>query len=288
MVHHALASAADGVFLDLEDAVAAEEKDSARELCIEALENPAWGAKPRAVRINQIGSQWSIDDVLEIIGRAGRELDLLIIPKVQGPQDLLYIDTLIGELERKWKLAPGRIGLEILIEDAAALSRVEEIAGCCQRVEAMVLGYGDLSASLCVRDLPMESPISDKWHYARARFITACRASGIKPVDGPHPDFRDLSGVLRDAQWAAAMGMAGKWVIHPAQIVVVNDAFTPTSSEVDRARRALAALEAAVSAGRGAANFDGSLIDAASVRTYQDLIDRAEAAARPDVLSSST
>jgi citrate lyase subunit beta/citryl-CoA lyase len=282
MVDRALASRADGVFLDLEDAVAPDEKDSARELCIEALSSPAWGTKARAVRINQIGSPYSIDDVLEIVGRCGRDLDYLILPKIQRTQDLTYIDTLLTELERKWKLTPGRIRLEVLIEDAVALSRVEDIAECCPRVDALILGYGDLAASLCIREVQMSWPIPDTWHYARARFITACRASGIQAIDGAHPDFRNLTTVLRDAQWSAAMGMSGKWVIHPAQIDVVNDVFTPSPSEVDRARRALAALQTAVTAGRGSAEFEGLMIDAASVRTYQDLIDFADAAARPD------
>ncbi|WP_264072544.1 HpcH/HpaI aldolase/citrate lyase family protein [Mycobacterium palustre] len=288
MIGRALASAADGVFLDLEDAVAPDEKDSARERCIEALRNPEWGAKARSVRINQIGSPHSIDDILEIVGRCGSNLDSLIIPKIQRTQDLTYIDTLLTELERKWRLAPGRIRLEVLIEDAVALSRIEDIAQCCARLDAMVLGYGDLSASLRTREAVMaSSPIPDMWHYARARFVTACRASGIQPIDGAHPDFRDLTAVLRDARWSAAMGMAGKWVIHPAQIDVVNRVFTPSPAEVDHARRALAALKAAIRAGRGSAEFEGSMIDAASVRTYQDLIDFADATTRSDAVAAT-
>ena len=287
MIDRALASAADGVFLDLEDAVAPDQKDCARELCIEALRSPAWGTKARAVRINQIGSEHSIDDVLEIVGRCGSHLEFLIIPKVRRIQDLTYIDTLLTELERKWKLTPGRIRLEVLIEDAIALSRIEDIAECCTRVDAMVLGYGDLSASLHTREVPMTSPIPDVWHYTRARFVTACRASGIRPIDGAHPDFRDLASVLRDAQWSAAMGMSGKWVIHPAQIDVVNKVFTPSPSEVDHARRALAALDAAINDGRGSAEFEGSMIDAASVRTYHELIGLADAAIRSDGVPAS-
>ena len=283
MVEKAVASPADLVFLDLEDAVAPSHKEEARKNAITALRELNWGKKVRAVRVNGADTQWAHDDVVEVVEGAGRNLDVIIIPKPKAPRDVWFFDTLLTQLEMKLHLE-NRIGLEALIEESAALARVEEIAGCCPRLEALILGFGDLSASQGMRFGVASDPAhrypGDMWHHARVRMITACRANGIDEIDGPFGNFKDPEGYRREATWAATLGAVGKWAIHPSQIELANDVFAPTAQEIEHARKMSEAYEAATKSGAGAAGAGGMLVDAVAVRIFEGVLERARLSGR--------
>jgi citrate lyase subunit beta / citryl-CoA lyase len=282
MMAKAAASAADLVFLDLEDAVAPVEKEGARHLIVDALNELDWGAKTRAVRVNSTDTVWCADDVVEVVRGAGANLDVIIIPKVKAPRDIWFVDTLLTQLEAKLGLPIGGIGLEVLIEETEALARVEEIAGCCPRLEALILGVGDLSASQGMRlghigDIGGAYP-GDMWHFARNRMIVAARANGLDGIDGPFAAFKDPDTYRKEATWAATLGAAGKWAIHPSQIEIANDVFTPTKDEIAEALGIVTAVEEAEAAGSGSANYNGVMIDAATARVFRGIVDRARRA----------
>jgi citrate lyase subunit beta/citryl-CoA lyase len=278
MITKAAAGDADLVFLDLEDAVAPAEKERARKQVIDALNGIDWGVKTRAVRINAVDTVWCLDDVVEVMTGAGANLDVIIVPKVKAPRDVWFIDTLLTQLESKLRLGP-RIGLEALIEETEALARVEEIAGCSPRLEALILGVGDLSASQGIRMGHVSDPNlrypGDMWHYARNRMIVAARANGLDAIDGPYPNYRDADGYRREATWGSTLGCAGKWCIHPDQIGIANEVFSPTDKEIETAKRMCDAYEAAQRGGEGAAGESGMLVDAASLRIFQGVLERA-------------
>ncbi|MEX1103862.1 MAG: CoA ester lyase [Dehalococcoidia bacterium] len=284
MMAKAAESDADLVFLDLEDAVAPSEKERARQPIVEALNGLDWGKKTRAVRINGTHTHWCAEDLVEVVTGAGQNLDVIIIPKLKAPRDVWFVDTLLTQLEQKLGLEPSRIGLELLIEETEALARVEEIAGCCSRLEALILGVGDLSASQGMRlghiGVAKGKYPGDIWHYARTRMIVAARAHGLDPIDGPFADFRDGDGYREEATWATALGAVGKWAIHPAQIEIANDVFSPTESEVRRARAVIKDMREAEAAGQGAANRNGTMIDAATARIFELILERAERTGR--------
>ena len=271
------------MFLDLEDAVAPNEKETARKPVVDALNGLDWGNKTRAVRVNGTHTEWCHDDVVAVVSGAGANVDVLILPKVKAPRDVWFVDTLLTQLERKLALDVGRIGIEVLIEETEALARVEEIAGCCpSRLEALILGVGDLSASQGVRlghiGVADDRYPGDIWHYARTRMIVAARAHGLDPIDGPFANFRDDAGYRREAGWASTLGAVGKWAIHPAQVGIANEVFSPTDAEVARARSVVEAVRAAELAGEGAANLNGMMIDAATARIFEGVLERAKLA----------
>jgi citrate lyase subunit beta/citryl-CoA lyase len=278
MIAKAAQSNADLVFLDLEDAVAPAEKERARGMVIDALNGVDWGKKTRAVRINGIDTVWALDDVVEVVSRAGANLDVIIIPKVKAPRDVWYVETMLAQLEGKLRLGR-QIGLEALIEETEALARVEEIAASSSRLEALILGVGDLSASQGIRMGHVDDPAlrypGDMWHYARNRMIVAARANGLDAIDGPYPNYRDGDGYRREATWGSTLGCAGKWCIHPDQIEIANDVFSPTEKEIALAQRMCAAYEAAQKGGEGSAGESGMLVDAASLRIFQGVLERA-------------
>jgi citrate lyase subunit beta/citryl-CoA lyase len=269
---------ADLVFLDLEDAVVPAEKERARAAAIDALNTLDWGRKTRAVRINSVDTIWAHDDIIDVVTHAGGNLDVIIVPKVKAPRDIWFVETLLLQLEAKLHLTRP-IGLEVLIEETEALSRVEEIAAASPRLEALILGVGDLSASQGIRSGHISDPAlrypGDMWHYARNRMIVAARAHGIDAVDGPYANYRDADGYRREATWGSTLGCAGKWCIHPSQIAIANDVFAPTEKEIALAQRMCDAYEASQRAGAGAAGESGVLVDAASVRIFQGVLDRA-------------
>lgn len=283
MMEKAMTTAADLVFLDLEDAVAPAQKEAARKNAIGALRDLDWGKKVRAVRVNGADTQWAHDDVVEVVEGAGEHLDIIIIPKPKAPRDVWFFDTLLTQLEAKLHLK-NQIGLEALIEESAALARVEDIAGCCPRLEALILGFGDLSASQGMRFGVATDPANrypgDMWHFARARMITACRANGIDAIDGPFGNFKDPEGYRREATWAATLGAVGKWAIHPSQIELANDVFAPTPQEIEHARKMSEAYEAAIKGGAGAAGAGGMLVDAVAVRIFEGVLERARLTGR--------
>ena len=278
MMAKAAASAADLVFLDLEDSVAAGEKKAARGLVAEALLAHDWGAKTRAVRINGVHTRWAYGDLVEVVTRAGAALDVVIVPKVMAPRDVWFVETLLDQLEADLGL-DHRIGIEVLIEETQALARVEEIAAASPRLEALILGVGDLSASQGIRvghigEAADRYP-GDMWHYARNRMIVAARAHGLDAIDGPFANYRNPDGYRREAGWAATLGCVGKWAIHPDQVGIANEVFAPTPDEVARARQAIDAVRAAEDGGAGAASLGGTMIDAATARIFQVTLDRA-------------
>jgi len=283
MMEKAAASEADLVFLDLEDAVVPEHKESAREMTIAALNSLDWGKKVRAVRINNVGTTWVLDDVIQVVERAGENLDVIIIPKVKAPRDVWFVETLLDQLEGRLGLRK-RIGLEVLIEEVEALARVDEIAACSSRLEALILGVGDLSASQGVRmghvsDPSLKYP-GDIWHYARVRMVVAARSNGLDAIDGPFADYRDSDGYRREATHGSTLGCVGKWAIHPDQVPIANEVFAPTEKEIALAKRMVEAYEAAQSGGAGAGSAAGVLVDAATVRIFQAVLERAKLVGR--------
>jgi len=278
MMAKAAASSADLVFLDLEDSVAPAEKKAARAQVAEALLAHDWGTKTRAVRINGVHTRWAYGDLAEVVARAGSVLDVVIVPKVKAPRDVWFVETLLDELEADLGLDQ-RIGIEVLIEETEALARVEDIAAASPRLEALILGVGDLSASQGIRTGHIGEPADrypgDMWHYARNRMIVAARANGLDAIDGPYANYRNPDGYRREAGWAATLGCVGKWAIHPSQIDIANEVFAPTAEEVERARQAVEAVRAAEEGGAGAATLGGTMIDAATARIFQVTLDRA-------------
>jgi malyl-CoA/(S)-citramalyl-CoA lyase len=284
MFKKALESEADYVFLDLEDAVAPADKDQARKNVIAGLLEHDWRGRGKTVcvRINGIDTQYMYRDVVDVVEQAGRELDGVLVPKVGVPADVYLIDALLTQIETACRI-PHRIGIEVLIETALGMANVEAIAQASPRLEAMHFGVADLAASLRARTVSIgglnpDYP-GDQWHAALSRMVTACRAYGLRAIDGPYGDFKDPEGYLAAARRAAALGYEGKWAIHPSQIALANDVFTPPAAEVDRARRILDALEEAAREGRGAAQLEGRMIDAASARMAQNIVQIAAAMA---------
>lgn len=278
----AVASGADMVFIDLEDSVVAAEKANARTRAARAVSELDWGRSGRGVRINAVSTPWCHDDLIEVVTIAGEHIDVVILPKATGPREVWFVADLLSQLEVKLGLAQGRIGIEVIIEEAVALERVGDIAVCSPRLESLVLGVGDLAASLGMRlghigltDGAAAAYPGDVWHHARMRLITAARAAGIEVVDGPHSDVRDLAGAEASAASFALLGGGGKWCIHPTQIEVVNRVFSPSQAEIDEAVTVIAAMEAASAAGEGAASLDGVMIDAATARVFEQRLDRA-------------
>ncbi|HEY8173021.1 MAG TPA: CoA ester lyase, partial [Dehalococcoidia bacterium] len=268
---------------DLEDAVAPAQKEAARARVSDALREVDWGSKTRAVRINSVDTIWAHDDVIDVVTKAGAFLDIIIVPKVKAPRDVWFVETLLAQLESKLRLGK-QIGLEVLIEETEALARVEEIAGSSRRLEALILGVGDLSASQGIRMGHVSEPSlrypGDMWHYARNRMIVAARANGIDAIDGPYPNYRDADGYRREATWGATLGCAGKWCIHPSQIEIANDVFAPTEKEIELAKRMCDAYAASQTAGDGATGESGMLVDAASVRIFEGVLERARLTGR--------
>jgi citrate lyase subunit beta / citryl-CoA lyase len=280
MLEKAAASAADLVFCDLEDSVAPAEKAGARSQVVTALRELDWGRKTRAVRINAVDTPWALEDVAEVVIGAGEALDVIIVPKVKAARDVWFVETLLDQLEPKTRRARP-VGLEVLIEEVEGLIQVEEIARCSPRLEALIFGPGDMSASQGVRVEVIGTGAGgaypgDLWHYARSRIVVAARAARIDAIDGPFANFRDPEGYRREAQWSSVLGFVGKWAVHPDQIPLANEVYSPTGDEVARARRVIDAYAEAEAAGTGAATHGGAMIDAATVRILRNVIERAE------------
>jgi malyl-CoA/(S)-citramalyl-CoA lyase len=293
MLEKAPTAGADIVFLDLEDAVAPDDKDQARKNVIEALNDLDWSGCAVSIRINGLDTHYCYRDVVDVVEQAGDKLDTILIPKVGTPADILFVSTLLEQIEAAKNYQP--INIHILIETALGMANVESIAATCpERMEAMVFGVADYAASTQARTTQMgganpdyymlthpdtegarERHWGDQWHFAISRMVVACRAYGLRPIDGPFGDIQDADGYVAVARSVAALGVEGKWAIHPSQIALANEVFTPPESEVDRARRILVAMKEAASEGRGAVALDGRLIDAASIRQAQVIVDKA-------------
>jgi citrate lyase subunit beta/citryl-CoA lyase len=287
-------SEADTVFLDLEDAVAPADKERARENVIRALLEIDWRERGKTicVRVNGIDTHYMYRDVVDVVEQAGHRLDILLVPKVGVPADVYMVDALLTQIEEARGIAH-RIGIEALIETALGMAHVEAIAQSSRRLEALHFGVADFAASVRARTVSIgglnpDYP-GDQWHAAISRLVTACRAFGLRALDGPYGDFKDAEGYLAAARRAAALGCDGKWAIHPSQIPLANEVFSPPPEEVRRAQRVLEALEEAAREGRGAAALDGRMIDAASARMANNIVQTAAAieARRPSVSATA-
>ena len=277
MFEKAANSAADYVFLDLEDAVSPGDKVQARKNIIEALRDIDWRKKAKtiSVRINSIDTHYMYRDLVDLVEKAGDRLDTILIPKVGVAADVYMVDAMLTQIEES-KGFTNKIGIEALIETTLGMANVDAIATSSPRMEAMHFGVADYAASCRARTtniggLNPDYP-GDQWHHGLSRMLVACRAFGLRPIDGPFGDFNDPDGYRLGAKRAAAMGYEGKWAIHPSQIELANEVYSPPADEVDRARRILAALEEAAAQGRGAAQLNGRMIDAASARMAENVV----------------
>ena len=286
--------AADVIFLDLEDAVAPDQKEQARKNVIQAINDIDWGTKTLSVRINGLDTPYMYRDVVDVLEQAGDRLDLIMIPKVGIAGDVYALDMLVTQIEQA-KGRKKRIGFELIIETALGMANIREIAGASKRNESLHFGVADYAASTRARTTVIGGPnpdyvvLTDKaedstrqthwgdmWHYAIARMVVAARAAGLRPVDGPFGDFSDADGFRAQANRSAVLGCEGKWAIHPSQVALANEVFTPPEREVDRARRILAAMAEARKEGKGAVSLDGRLIDIASIRQAEQLVAKAD------------
>jgi len=287
-------SSADVVFLDLEDAVAPDDKPQARKNVIQALRDIDWGRKTISVRINGLDTHYMYRDVVDVIEQGGERADLIMIPKVGTAADVYAVDMLVTQCEA----AVGRkkrLGFEMIIETALGMQNVHEIAAASRRNESLHFGVADYAASTKARTTnigganPDYAVLTDKdstgsraahwgdmWHYAIARMVVAARANGLRPVDGPFGDFSDVDGYRAAGNRACVLGCEGKWAIHPSQVALANELFSPSAKEVEKARRILAAMAQAQKEGKGAVALDGRLIDLASIRQAEVLVKKAE------------
>ncbi len=278
MCEKASRSGADLVFLDLEDACAPVAKEGARSIAVAALTEQDWGRTVRAVRVNGLATPWCHGDIIEVVTGARDALDVLIVPKARSARDVWWVDVLLTQLETKLGLTR-RIGLEVLIEDAEGLANAAEIARSSNRLEALIFGAGDLSASLHTRVDGNFDPVGDYpgdfWQFARTQVVMAARIGGVDAIDAPYPAYKDPDGYRRSAVHASLLGFDGKWAIHPDQIAIAHEVFSPTPDEVEDARQAMEAYRAAEAGGVGAIGRDGRLVDAAHMRLAANVLHRA-------------
>jgi malyl-CoA/(S)-citramalyl-CoA lyase len=287
----AAAGAADTLFLDLEDAVAPALKGEARAQAIEALQQVDWGTKTVAVRVNGLDTPWALQDIVDVVRHAPR-LDLLLLPKTGSAFDVRFVEQVLTLIERETGRSK-RVGIEVLIETAMGVANVEEIAQASDRLEAMIFGVGDFTVEMRTHDRVFGRPSeryavltdadaagtrqrhwNDQWHFAMARIATACRAWGLRPIDGPFTDFGDADGYRAAAQRAKALGFEGKWAIHPSQIALANEAFSPSAEELEWAARTRELMERTTRSGQGAVGANGVLIDMAHLKLADSIVQR--------------
>ncbi|MEM6971246.1 MAG: CoA ester lyase [Pseudomonadota bacterium] len=291
------ASAADVLNLDLEDSVAPADKATARANIVEALNTVDFATKTVSVRINGLDTQYWVRDVVDLIEQGGERLDLIMIPKVGRAADIYAVDAMISALEAQVGRKK-RLGIEVIIETAAGLAHVEEIAAASPRLQAMSFGAADYAASMGMAttgiggtqsgyymvpdveegaaEAPRPHHLADPWHMVQTAIVAACRTHGVLPVDGPFGDFSDAEGFKAQALRSATLGMVGKWAIHPSQIALANEVFTPSEAAVTKAKRILEAMEEAQKSGAGAVTLDGKLIDIASIRQAEVIVKQSD------------
>ena len=287
MVEKALASEADAVFLDLEDAVAPDEKAPARKDVIGALRELDWRGRPKLYRANALDTPYLYRDLIEVVEEAGDALDAVMVPKVNRPEDLYAVATLLAQLELATGLERGSIRIEAQIESAEGLANADDTARATDRLEALHFGPGDFAAS--VRMPQTSIGVMDEWdevypghrfHYAMQRIVVAARGAGVRVLDGPVADYGDEEGLRRGCLLARSLGFDGKWAIHPVQIGVVNEVFSPTEVEIRWAEKVVAAYERANAGGSGAVSVEGQMVDAASIRMARNTLEAIRASRR--------
>ena len=287
-----IASAADVLNLDLEDAVAPADKAQARANIVQALNTLDFGTKTVSVRINGLDTSFWYDDVIDLVEKTGDRLDMIMIPKAGNAKDIYTVDCLVSAAEAKVGKTK-KIAFECIIETAAGLAHVEEIAAASPRMQAMSIGPADYAAFMGMQTTAIGGTqenyamvgapgdararhYADPWHYPTVAIVAACRTHGLLPVDGPFGDFSDPEGFRQQAFNSATLGMVGKWAIHPSQVPLANEVFTPSEATVTKAKRILAAMEEADAKGLGAVTLDGKLIDLASIRQAQVIVSQAD------------
>lgn len=286
------ASAADVINLDLEDSVAPGDKDKARKNIIAATHEVDWGNKYLSVRINGLDTEHWYKDVVELLENASDRLDQIMIPMVGCAEDIYAVEALVAAVEKaKGRTKP--VSLEVIIETAAGIAHVEEIAAASPRMQAISLGYADFAASMGMATTGIggtqdgyymlhdgQQHFTNPWHWAQAKIVAACRTHGVLPVDGPFGDFSDDEAFVAQARRSATLGMVGKWAIHPKQVKLANEVFSPSEEAVAEARAILAEMDKANAAGMGAVTYKGKLIDQASMKQAQVIVRQAELAAK--------
>ncbi len=277
MFEKALSSAADYIFLDLEDAVSPNDKISARANVIKALNEMNWreNGKTISVRINSLDTHYMYSDLIEIVEQAGENVDTILVPKAGTASDVYMVDCLLTQIETNKNLK-NKIGIECLIETALGMSNIKEIAKSSERLEALHFGVADYAASLRARTVVIgglnpDYP-GDQWHHGLSELVMTCRAYGLRAIDGPFGDFNDPDAYVAAAKRGAAIGIEGKWAIHPSQIELANNVFSPPETEISKAKRILEELDKAAKEGKGAAQLDGRMIDAASARMAENVV----------------
>ena len=290
----AASSSVDVIFLDLEDSVAPDQKEQDRKNIIQALNDVDWKGKTMSIRINGLDTHYMYHDVVDIIEKAGDKLDLIMIPKAGTASDIYAVDMLVTQVEMSTKIKK-RIGFEMIIETALGMQNVHEIAAASKRNESLHFGVADYAASTKAKTTVIGGPNpnyhvltdpdkkgnrevhwGDMWHYAVARMVVAARANGLRPIDGPFGDFNDPDGYRAQANRSATLGCEGKWAIHPSQIDLANEVFSPTDEEIKQAQRILDAMAEATKEGKGAVTLDGRLIDIASIKQAEVMVQKAE------------
>ncbi len=282
------ASEADVINLDLEDSVGPDDKDTARENIIAATHDVDWNTKHLSVRINGLDSPYWYRDVVDLLEKGSERLDQIMIPKAGCAADIYAVDALVSSIEA----ARGRkkpISFEVIIETAAGIAHAEEIAAASPRLQAMSLGAADFAASMGMQTTGIGGTQedyymyhegrkywADPWHWVQAKIVAACRTHGVLPVDGPFGDFSDDDGFRAQARRSATLGMVGKWAIHPKQVAIANEVFTPSDEQVAEAREILAAMAAAKAKGEGATVYKGRLVDIASIKQAEVIVRQSE------------
>ena len=279
MFEKAITSNADVIFLDLEDAVSPQDKIPSRQNIIKAIKEMNWKEKSKtiSIRINSLDTHYMYRDVIEIVEEVGEKIDTILIPKAGSASDVYMVDCLLTQIEDNKKFK-NKIGIECLIETALGMSNIKEIAKSSKRLEALHFGVADYAASLKARTviiggLNPDYP-GDQWHHGLSQLVMTCRAYGLRAIDGPFGDFNDKDAYIASAKRAAAIGFDGKWAIHPSQIDLANEVFSPPEKEVNKAIRILEELEKAANEGKGAAQLDGRMIDAASARMAENVVNK--------------
>jgi len=268
----------DFVFLDLEDAVAPSEKRASRAKIVHALNTHDWGRTTRCVRVNDLSTEYAYEDIIEVVEGARENLDVIMLPKAMSAADVQFVDKLLTMMEKKLGLKK-RIGIDVLIEEVEAMMRVEEIAASTPRLECLIFGMGDYSASqgISINDIGGSGGYpGDIWNYQRHKMTIAARANRIVAVDGPFADFKDPDAYREECRRSMILGMVGKWAIHPSQVALAQQAFSPRVEDVARAREMMKAYDEALAQGMGAVQYGGKMIDIASVRIVKNLVDRAD------------
>jgi len=281
MMASAAESAADEVFLDLEDSVAPSAKVDARQPLIEAAREHDWSGQVLSYRINGIDTQWWYDDIIEVISEVGEEIDDIIVPKVKSASDIHTVENLLEQVEVNAGLEVGSVGLEPQIEDGEGMHNVHEIAHASDRLSSLIFGPGDYSAAMGTPGLDIgqfpEYP-GHYWHHALSEVNAAAKSAGLPCMDGPYADIDDTEGFRQSAERANMLGCDGKWVIHPSQIEIGNEVFAPDPEVAERADRIVEAYAEAMEEGRGAVEVDGQMVDEATNKMAQEIVERAEAA----------